>query len=67
MKKQLETHYVLVRWGAYCPHEQRELHERVDGQMEVHLYGGGSGLQAHNPEQKLVFKRPDTNMQYGVS
>ncbi len=59
-KSQLETHHVIVRWGAYNPFA-RNVNNQLDGRVEINMFGGG--VETHNPEQRLVFMSPDTDMQ----
>ena len=65
-KKQVETHHVVVRWGAYCPFAGAGLNEEMsDGRVEINMLGGVASQhpESRNPENRLVFKIPDTNMQ----
>jgi hypothetical protein len=64
-KKQFETHHILVRWGTYCPFAANLNQDMDDSRVEINLFG--MGKEGNNPENKLVFKRPDTNMQDEIS
>ena len=57
-KTQFETHHILVRWGAYCPYEQSRA-DQLDGRFELNFFGS----EVQNPENRLIFARPDTLMQ----
>ena len=50
---------MIVRWGVYSPFTNTV--NPLDGRVEVNMCG--SGIEGNNPENKLVFKRPDTIMQ----
>lgn len=60
VKKRFETHYVLIRWAAYCPFTDN-LNKLDQNRIEINMFG--SGFESVNPGQRLVFKRPDTRMQ----
>lgn len=60
-KKQFETHHIVVRWGAFCPYSNNLNEDMDDSRVEINMFGVGH--EAKNPENKLIFKRPDTNMQ----
>jgi nephrocystin-4 len=64
-KKQIETHNILVRWGAYTPFADSLDVDMDESRIEVNLFG--AGVETLNPDEKLMFKRPDTNMQDNVS
>ena len=60
VKKRFETHYILIRWAAYCPFTDN-LNKLDQNRIEINMFG--SGFESVNPGQRLVFKRPDTRMQ----
>jgi hypothetical protein len=61
-KSQLETHHIVVRWGAFCPFSDSN---QLDGRVEINMFG--AGIETNNPEQKLVFMRPQTDLQDQLS
>ena len=62
-KKQFETHHITVRWGVYCPFG-RSVSTELDGRVEINMFGlNGSNTQLHNPVNRLVYQRPNTDMQ----
>jgi hypothetical protein len=65
IKKQFETHHIIVRWGAYTPFADSLNTDIDETRMEINMFGAGT--ETLNPEEKLVFKRPDTNMQDNAS
>ena len=60
--KQFETHHIVVRWGAYCPYSNNLNEDMDDTRVEINMFGAGNH-EAQNPENKLIFKKPDTIMQ----
>lgn len=62
-KKQVETHSIVVRWGAFSPYSIGLNEDVNDGRVEINMYGASSSIEARNPENRLVFKSPDTDMQ----
>jgi hypothetical protein len=63
-KKQVETHSIMVRWGAFCPYATGLNEDMNDGRVEINMFGTASPNDTlQNPENRLVFKRPDTDMQ----
>lgn len=53
----------MVRWGAYCPYSAGLSDDMNDGRVEINMYGASSSMETRNPENRLVFKSPDTDMQ----
>jgi hypothetical protein len=64
-KKQFETHHITLRWSAFTPFagNYSSPSSEFSGRIELNMFG----VEKNNPSFKLVFKRPDTNMQDRLS
>ena len=64
-KRQYETHHILVRWGAFSPFANKQqsdenyLNENYRYEMNLH---GSSDNDTMNPDFKLLYKMPDSDM-----
>jgi hypothetical protein len=58
-KKQFETHHITLRWSAFTPFVGNYSSTEFNCRIELNMFG----IEKKNPSFKLVFKRPDTNMQ----
>ena len=54
----------MIRWGVYCPFS-KSVHNELDGRVEINMFSQGNQLQ--NPVNRLVYQRPNTNMQDEMS
>ena len=52
----------MVRWEVYCPFG-RSVNTELDGRVEINIFGLSGNNQIHNPVNRLVYQRPNTNMQ----
>ena len=57
---QYETHHIMIRWGVYCPFS-KSVHTELDGRVEINMFSQDNHMQ--NPVNRLVYQRPNTNMQ----
>ena len=62
-KKQYETHHILVRWGVYSPFNNNERTSQLgeEDTCEVCLFGS-SQPDTMNPDFRMLYMTPDTNM-----
>ncbi len=65
-KKQYETHHILVRWGVFTPFNDRTTLNNPDDSddantCEVSLFGSSSP-ETVNPDFRMLYMTPDTNM-----
>ena len=54
----------MIRWGVYCPFS-KSVHTELDGRVEINMFSQAN--QLHNPVNRLVYQRPNTNMQDEMS
>ncbi len=64
-KRQYETHHILVRWGAFSPFLNKQSFDDYF-RYEINLHGN-SKTYTINPDFKLLYKMPDSEMHDNVS